>query len=275
MADNENKRTALVTGASSGIGAAITRRLLMDDWIVYGIGRHFGERYAGAPQSESGEGSHRQRSGDTICHVTDSSGQATCRQAAFHPVVLDLLDENALLTFLKRLTKESRESLSLVVNNAGCAYYGLHEEQNPDMIRQIIRTDLEVPVVICQQLIRTIRQNKGTIINMASVTAVMSSPHGAAYGAAKAGLLSFGRSLFDENRKYGVKITTLLPDLTVTNLYRHADFEADPSAGASLLPEDVADAVEWILAQREGVTVPELMLRPQLHRIHRKSTDRR
>jgi len=268
VSDSDNKKTALVTGASSGIGAAITERLLQDGWTVYGIGRHFWEKAAnGLHERNDIERNGMAGSREEI--------YAASLQPAFYPIVLDLIDEKALLTFLKQFQRETKDSLSLVVNNAGCAYYGLHEELNPDKIRQIVRTDLEVPMVICQQLIRTMRKNQGTIINIASVTATMSSPHGAAYGAAKAGLLSFGRSLFDENRKYGVKITTILPDMTATNLYRNADFEADPAEGASLAPEDVADAVEWILAQRSGVVVPELMLRPQLHRIRKKVLDNR
>lgn len=92
-------------------------------------------------------------------------------------------------------------TVTLLVNNAGSAYYGLHEELSPKKIQEMVRTDLEVPMILSQQLLRGFKKNKGCIVNIASVTAQQSNPHGCAYGAVKAGLASFSRSLFDEARK--------------------------------------------------------------------------
>ena len=88
--------------------------------------------------------------------------------------------------------------------------------------------------------------------------------------ATKAGLSSFGKSLFEEARKYGVKVTTIHPDMTDTNLYRDADFTCGEEPESYLLPDEVAKAVAYVLDQREGMVVPEITLRPQLHRIARK-----
>ena len=86
----------------------------------------------------------------------------------------------------------------------------------------------------------------------------------------QAGLSSFGKSLFEEARKYGVKVTTIHPDMTDTNLYRDADFTCGEEPESYLLPDEVAKAVAYVLDQREGMVVPEITLRPQLHRIVRK-----
>ena len=102
------------------------------------------------------------------------------------------------------------------------------------------------------------------------MTAGQSNPHGCAYGATKAGLASFSHSLFDEARKYGVKVVTISPDMTQTNLYRNADFREGDETESYLLPDDVGEAVEWILSQREGVIVTDITLKPQIHRIKRK-----
>ena len=88
--------------------------------------------------------------------------------------------------------------------------------------------------------------------------------------ATKAGLASFSSSLFDEARKYGVKVTAVYPDMTETNLYRNADFTVGEEKESYLTPEEVAEAVEYVLAQREGIVIPELVLRPQFHRIRKK-----
>lgn len=227
-------KKAVVTGASSGIGKAITERLLSMGYEVYGIGRVFAEK------TENKE---------------------------YHRIVCDLLDEKQLDELVRTLPVNE---ISLLVNNAGAAYYGMHEELNPAKIRIMTRTDLEVPMILCQKFLRALKKNRGTILNIASVTANQVNTHGATYGAAKAGLLSFGRSLFEENRKYGIRVVTLLPDMTGTNLYRNADFQPSDEPGTYLLAEDIADAAAYILSCREDIVITEMTIRPQLHRIERK-----
>lgn len=227
---------ALVTGASSGIGKAISRRLISLGYEVYGIGR-------------------------TFC------SEDPIQSPLFHPVELDLLDTAAWERFAASLP---HDRLRVLINNAGTAWYGPLETLHAEEIQNMCRTDLEVPILICNSLLRTLKRNRGYIINICSVTALSVSTHGAVYGACKAGLLHFSRTLFEEHRKSGLRVSAILPDMTETALYRNADFTADSSFGASLSPQDTADAVETILRQREGTVISELVLRPQLHRILRK-----
>ena len=282
--EESQKKVALVTGASSGIGRAISARLLALGYEVYGIGRQFPaelpkalvnatDRAAGprphAPLAPEAEAAARTPTNPSASEIAAAAGSP----AAFHPIVCDLLDTRKLPSVVASLQKEwkqEKRTLTLLVNNAGTAYYGLHEELRPEGISEMVRVNLEVPMLLTRQLLRTLKQNHGTIINISSVTAIGSNPHGVAYGATKAGLLSFSRSLFDEARKYGVRVTAILPDMTDTELYRHADFTADPAMDAHLEAEDVADAVEYALTTRAGTCVPEIILRPQLHRIKKK-----
>ncbi len=228
-------KSAIVTGASAGIGSEISRRLCGLGFEVFGIGREFKE-----PAEEQ----------------------------LFHPIVCDLLDTQQLLQNIKDIA--ARGDVSVLVNNAGVAYYGLHEELNPKKIQQMVRTNLEVPMILTQQLLRHLKANRGFVINISSVTAQSSSPHGCAYGATKAGLAGFSRSLFDEARKYGVKVVTIYPDMTKTDLYRNADFTVGEEEASYLLPKEIADAVSFILKQREGAVVSEITVKPQIHRIKRK-----
>lgn len=232
---------AIVTGASSGIGAAISRRLCGLGYEVFGFARHF--------ESEA------------ETEVFDGAEQ-------FHPIVCDVLDTEHLCACVKQIASE--HLVRILVNNAGVGYYGLHEELNPAKIKELVRTNLETPMILTQQLLRQFKKNAGIIINISSVTADESNPHGCAYGATKAGLASFSHSLFDETRKYGVKVVTISPDMTKTNLYRNADFQEGEESASYLLPEEIADAVEFVLGQREGLVVSDLKLKPQLHRIRRK-----
>lgn len=243
MEQCRENEAAIVTGASSGIGAAISARLCKMGYEVFGIGRSFGRSFA-----------------EQFPDAADNP--------LFHAVVCDLLDTEKMLKLVRGIAAEA--TVTLLVNNAGSAYYGLHEELSPKKIQEMVRTDLEVPMILSQQLLRGFKKNKGCIVNIASVTAQQSNPHGCAYGAVKAGLVSFSRSLFDEARKYGVRVATVSPDMTKTELYRNADFTVGEETESYLLPQDVAEAVAYIVGQREGVAVSEVTLRPQYHRIRRK-----
>lgn len=230
------KNAAIVTGASSGIGLEIAGTLCRLGYEVFGIGRNF-------------------------------AGQETMPDG-FHRIVCDLLDADRLCGIVKEIVSENR--VTVLVNNAGVAYYGPHEELNAKKIQQMVRTNLEIPMILTCQLLRELKKNAGFVINISSVTASGSNPHGCAYGATKAGIASFSRSLFDEARKYGVRVVTIPPDMTRTNLYRNADFREGEEEESYLLPGEVAAAVEYALGQREGLAVTDITLKPQIHRIRRK-----
>ena len=222
-------KAAIVTGASSGIGLAISRVLCEKGYEVYGFGRDFAK---------------------------EQTREFVEQTAAFHPVEGDLLEEQKLCDAVKEITKTA--DIEVLVNAAGVGHYGLHEELTPKKIQALVRTNLEIPLLLTNRLLRVLKKNHGYIINISSVTAK------------QAGLSSFGKSLFEEARKYGVKVTTIHPDMTDTNLYRDADFTCGEEPESYLLPDEVAKAVAYVLDQREGMVVPEITLRPQLHRIARK-----
>ncbi len=237
--------TAIVTGASSGIGLAVSHTLCKLGYEVFGIGRNF----------------------DTPEFLAESFPKNQ-----FHAVVCDMLDTQRLIDVVKQIL--AQRTPYLLVNNAGVAYYGLHEELNPQKIQQMVRINLEAPLILTQMLLRGFKKQGGYLINIASVTANGSNPHGCAYGATKAGLASFSHSLFDEARKYGVKVITIFPDMVKTNLYRNADFNEGEEVASYLLPQEVAQAVAYALSQRDGMLVSDLTLKPQLHRIKRKPSRR-
>lgn len=223
-------KTAIVTGASSGIGKAITEVLVKNGYEVYGIGRNFTE------------------------------------DVRFHAIVCDLLDEKQYQAMMLSLPKE----IDVLVNNAGCAYYGMHETMSDARIHEMIKLNLEIPERMSQHYIRALRLRQGLMINVASITGTHPSPHAACYASTKAAMISFSNSIFEENRKYGVKVTCLIPDMTETNLYRNADFKADENDGCCLYPMDIANVVEQILSQRNGIVAKEIIIQPQFHRIQKK-----
>ena len=235
-------KNILLTGASSGIGRAILNRLLTDGYTVYGVGRCFSP--AAEPESV----------------ITSSRN--------FIKIEMDMTRTGPFYEYIRNLAK-TVEFCGLI-NNAGVGYYGLHETVSPAKIHEMVTVNLEVPMVLTQLLLRNLKKNQGHIIDISSVTARQSNPHGCAYGATKAGLTSFTGSLFGEARKYGVHVTVIHPDMVKTELYRNADFCEGEAPDSYLSPEQVAEAVAYVLNAPETMTVSDMTLRPQKHQIRRK-----
>ena len=133
------KYTAIVTGASSGIGRAISEKLGVLGYEVFGIGRRFDTEedrdIAGVLQYEN-----------------------DLKNAIFHPIICDLTDTDKLCAIVKQITSE--HTVKVLVNNAGAAYYGLHEELNPKKIQEMVRVNLEAPLILTQQLLRTLKKKR-------------------------------------------------------------------------------------------------------------------
>lgn len=229
MTKNQANPCAFVSGASGAIGQAIVSMLLREGWEVYGSGR-----------------------------------RAIADLPHFHYRSIDLLDPNALGQLDNYL---SGVPLSLLINNAGCAFYGMHAEVKEEEIAAMVRVDLEVPMLLSRRYVPSLAQRHGWLINVSSACALSPAVKGAAYSACKAGLLQFSRSLFEEYRRSGLRVSCILPDLTMSDLYRDADFE--PAAGC-LEPEDVAAAIATILHAREGAVYNCIELQPQMARIVKK-----
>lgn len=228
--------TAILTGASSGIGFEISKILIKLGYKVYGFGRDFTK----------------------INYDNDNFIKVQC----------DLLNTNLLCEKIKEIRKSN--SIKVLINNAGVGYFGPHEELSPKKIHEIVTVNLETPLVLCQMLLRDLKKTQGYIINISSITAKKSSPVGCAYGATKAALTHFSNSLFDETRKYNVKVSAIHPDMTKSNFYRNADFKEDDALDTHIEPCEVAKAVEMILTQRNGLVMSDVTLVPQKNRIMRK-----
>lgn len=230
-------KVCVVTGADSGIGRAVASKLLEKGHKVY---------CAGGPSGSPFEN----KNGEAVWLTLDFRIDADIKKVA-------------------EAVKE--QAVDVLVNAAGIAFYGLAETVKPDDISAMADVNVKAPIMITSMLMPKLKRAKGAVINISSVTALSSaSPHGAAYGATKAALTSFGRSLFEETRKHGVRVTNIHPDLTDTNLYRNADFTVTGDPESTLFSDDIAKYCEIVLGEREGMCVEELTLRPQKNMIVKK-----
>jgi short-subunit dehydrogenase len=227
--------TAIVTGTSSGIGEAIAHMLLDEGYTVIGLSRRKGS--------------------------IDHDG--------FHHIPCDLSDTRAIESIKHTLL--ARSDLSLLVNCAGFGRFEPHEELSPSTITDMISLNLSAPILLANLLLRPLKHNRGSIVNITSIEATRSSKFSALYTATKAGLRAFGHSLFEEVRSAGVGVVTINPDMTDTAFFDDLRFGVGEGEDTKLFAEDIADALRNLLRLREGLSVTELTIRPRRFGITKKT----
>ncbi|MDQ7042485.1 MAG: SDR family oxidoreductase [Sulfurimonas sp.] len=221
-----NPKLAVVTGASSGIGKAISLRLLSLGMRVIGVSR-------------------------TTCNLMQKSSN-------FSSINTDLSNEKETLKLCQTL---KQESIFLLVNAAGFGRFEPHEELSPKTIIDMTFLNLTAPMLLTNALLRSLKQNDGYLININSIEALRASKFAGVYGATKAGLKAFGDALFEETRKSNLSITNINPDMTESTFYDSLRFETSKKENEKLLCEDIADAVAHILNMRKGAVVSEYTIR--------------
>ena len=219
-------KLAVVTGASSGIGEAITQKLLLLGYKVLGISRN----------------------------IT----QETFQSENFQALQADLSDEQETLKLCQKLKKEN---VFLLINAAGFGVFAPHEEIHEKTITQMTFLNLTAPMLLAHASLRSLKKQGGYLININSIEALRASKFAGVYSATKAGLKAFGDSLFEETRKSNLSITNINPDMTASNFYENLRFETSSKENERLLASDIADAVAHILSMRKGAVVSEYTLR--------------
>lgn len=222
-------QTALITGGSRGIGAAIVRALTGKGWRVAFCYR-------------SSEEAARQLAAETgavaiPCDVTDSAQ------------VQDMVK-----TALGQLSH-----IDLLVNNAGVAWQGLLTDMTDGDWRFVLDTSLSAAFYACRAVIPgMVSQRSGRIINISSIWGRVGASCEAAYSAAKAGLIGLSKALAKELGPSGITVNCLCPGVIQTdmlNCYTEEDLSAlaEETPLCRLgTPEDVAAAVCWLAEEKAG-----------------------
>ena len=228
-------KKALVSGASSGIGKEIAKKLLLNGYKVLGIGRDFAK-----------------------CDIKDKD---------FYPLVCDLKDKKELHSFLQKYKKED---ISILVNCAGFGKFAPHEEISISDIEDMVQVNLTTPLLLTKTFLRTLKKNRGYIFNICSISGIKQAPFGAVYGATKAGLRHFGSSLFLEARKSGIKVVNINPDITDTPFFEKLNFGVTNDPLGFIEPACIADIIEEVLNKKDGTVITDITVEPQLFKIDKK-----
>lgn len=229
-------KIALVTGASRGIGLSISKMLVGLGYKVYGVSRN--------PEN------------------------CLYKNELFHLVSCDLSDSKQVDLLLNRIP--DKKEISLLVHNAGLAYFAPVEELSSEKIREMVNLHITTPMLLTSQLTRYLKQNQGRIVFIGSVSGKEISPWGNVYASLKAGIHHYARELFSELRKFGVKVHLIIPDITKTDFYNHLNFEPDEDPKSYLLPDQIAEVIEDLIINEKGWVVPEIQISPELFKLKRK-----
>ncbi len=219
-------KNAVVTGASSGIGKAISLKLLELNYKVIGISRTISKK--------------------DISHEN------------FIPIQADLSKSDETIELSLKLQKEN---ISILVNAAGFGKFEPHEELSAFTITKMTFVNLTAPMLLTNALLRELKKNSGYLININSIEALRASKFAALYSATKAGLKAFGDALFEETRKSDLTITNINPDMTQSAFYDELRFTTSQKEQEALLCSDIAEAVEHILSMRKGAVISEYTIR--------------
>jgi short-subunit dehydrogenase len=183
--------TALVTGASSGIGLEIARLLAKDYDLVLAA-----------------------RSADKLEQLASELGNARV-------VAVDLIDPDGSRKLIAEVP-----TVDVLVNNAGFAEYGPFAEANEQRLEDMIELNITALTRLSRAYLPgMLERGRGKIMNVASTASFQPGPLMAVYYATKAYVLSFSEALAEETRGSGVTVTALCPGPTTTNFQATANME--------------------------------------------------
>ena len=232
-------RTILITGATSGIGAASARRFARDGWKVVATGR-------------------RQ---DRLDRLASELGEF------LHPIAFDIRDPEAIEAAIEGLPDGFRE-IDVLLNNAGLAL-GTEAAQDAKLSnwRQMIDTNITGLVTITHKLLPTLIARKGVILNLSSVAATYPYRGGNAYGGTKAFVRQFSLGLRSDLHGTGVRVASIEPGMIETEftLVRTGNQEASDALYKGVEPmtaEDSADILHWIATLPPHININAIEMMP-------------
>jgi serine 3-dehydrogenase (NADP+) len=233
--------TILITGATSGFGAAAVERFLADGWRVVATGRR----------------------AERLQALVDRHGGERLHVAAF-----DIRDADAMQAALDALPDAFR-GIDVLVNNAGLALgTAVAQRASLDQWRQMIDTNVTALVMLTHKLLPGLIERRGAIINISSIAGVYPYPGGNVYGGSKAFVSQFSLGLRSDLHGTGVRVTTIEPGMAETEftLVRTSGDQAASDtlyAGAKpMTAGDIAGVIHYVATLPPHLNINRLEIMP-------------
>jgi short-subunit dehydrogenase len=222
--------TTLITGASTGIGAAFARKLAARGRNVLLVAR----------------------SEDKLIALCNELGRLTSIRAQY--VALDLQQPDSGAQLFEETQKRELE-IDMLINNAGYGSMGDFARLDLDRELEMIQLNVRAVVDLTHRFIGPMRERKrGTIINVASTAGFQAVPYMSTYAATKAFVLTFSEALAEENRLHGIHVMALCPGVTETNFFEASKIDRPPMRTIQT-PEEVVDAALRALDRHKTVAI--------------------
>lgn len=232
-----NKKIAIVTGASRGIGRAIAEKLVADGFFVIGTAT-----------SESGA--------DAISAYLDGNGKG---------YKLNVADAADIETFIKA-TADAYGVPAVLVNNAGITRDNLLMRMKDDEWDDIINTNLTSVFRMSKSVLRGMMKVRyGRIINISSVVGSTGNAGQTNYAAAKAGMVGFAKSMAKEVGSRGITVNTVAPGFIDTDMTKELSEDIKNALLGSIAlgrlgqPEEIAHAVSFLASEQASYITGETL----------------
>ena len=230
--------TALITGASAGIGRELARAFAAGGYDLVVVARR------------------EQRLRALADELDDDHGTTT------HVVAMDLAEPGAAAE-LQTAVADRDVRVDALVNNVGVGTYGPFHESDVEAELTQLRLNVELPVHLTRLYVpEMVERDAGTVLNVASLSAFQPGPKMAGYYASKAYLLSFSEAVATELRETGVSVTALCPGPVSTEFQDRAEMtHARLGSTFSLTATEVAEAGYRGAMAGDPVVVPGLPMK--------------
>jgi len=220
---------ALVTGASSGIGAVFARELARRGADLVLVARSEGKLAALADELSGSYGV------DADIAVADLAKPSAAAELAASLLARDL-------------------QIDILINNAGFGLFAPVNEADHTVLSDMVRLNIETLVDLTREYLPgMLERDRGAIVNVGSTAGFQPVPYMAVYGATKAFVLSFTEALWAETRGTGVRVTALCPGSTDTGFFDVAGDDAQ--VGRRIAPDKVVQAAFRALDRRASTVV--------------------
>lgn len=225
-------KTALVTGASKGIGRQIALTLAQNGYTVIGT-------YNSTLREDAENGIVYKK-----CNVADYA---------------DVADLFAYI-------KDGYKTLDAVVNCAGVSWVGLLQDMKEEEIAKLVSTNLSGTIFVCQQAaLVMVKQHSGSMVNISSIWGNNGASCEAVYSATKGGINAFTKALAQELAPSGIRVNAVCPGVIKTdmlNCFTEEDLQSladETPLGRLGTVQDVADMVEFILSEKASFITGQII----------------
>ena len=230
-------RTALITGASSGIGKATALAFAKAGINLALVGRDRDKLTAVGQAAEA-------------VGVTAKT------------YVIDLSQLDRVAAQIAMIAAES-DNLDILINNAGMAYTGSIADTPLADWQQVIGLNLTSVFQCVQGILPHLRQQQsGIIVNVSSIAGKQVFPNWGIYSVSKFGLMALTQAIAGEERANGIRVTAICPGSVNTPLWDTETVQADFDRSAMLTPEMVAEGILYAVLAPAGAVVEELTIMP-------------